>query len=1030
MFVVLTHVRWEACSFCGGTVTTTGSAVTNRAKLRFKNSSMATSGAKATLEKLLPLASQNGLPAKEELQKKIQELPSSELEPLWKAVFDTLKTCILQVIADETPDKECIPYLTICHAGIKADLPLCTTLFNTASFLHGVLPILEEGELVKAVHSICETWCTKKLSGWKDLWLNTFTRAVQLSVRKCSKARAERLVSAVLLMKGSLVVVDNELDAVELDAEERKLLYEHLARCAVSPNYLGSAKGKKFIAFLLALDKPLAMAIYKLVDEALPKMTSSEVQTLAQAYASAWKAVFGTPQAEVLEENIQEIMHWTVNGNLNSDHHDNLFKFLKALHAQRKDRAFAVMLSRGYFPILWRGLKARHYSVRHWAAKLFFDSFPLLENTQVALQQEELAQHFAVMQSLLVDACPDNRALAVRGVLKAMTDYFDLFPMHERKALAKTILDKNAQDMNSLDSRVRINQGLAYMIGNPLTHGMVKVLIAKNKDALHDSSTVQLSFINLLLAARKIPDFKFWEVIPPEELLSLMVDAHPRLAYKLATLLRNSYFNPESDHAQQLNRCLLLHSISPLAFRVFYAQLTSIAPLKPILDFLATLCFVLRRDCQALRKTASKENILPDDPDLSSLDQNSDPGVSGGDKKPLDKHSLHVFTEALAITYNGLSIRKELTSDELKPFWKKLVVLMKKTVTELFQSTDSLSLQLSVLSAASLLPKDEASNLALRCLSMLRGFLTVPDTGAPALLPEEAEKCVLFLCNMHRAADVLAIVAESVEELHNKQTPCKRARRVRFNVQRRPCNPGLGLQVLRQLLVSPHLQLSLIKHHLVPLFDAWNALLRIATTLQELLCISNGNMMVPSVMMLAFELFLLLTYVLNGQQHPLTKEKFVATATFERQMSWMEDSLLPKLATHNEAQRDLSVQAIKVYLKMARSVFMTNWASFEFAQRLLNFLALCKATEVDSLMTEIALVPPVMRKYRKMFARSEEQVSAIEELLAKIDIECPPSKETKRHTSSSRGGGGGSSKTASEQKVGTSSTDSPGRPAS
>lgn len=331
----------------------------------------------------------------------------------------------------------------------------------------------------------------------------------------------------------------------------------------------------------------------------------------------------------------------------------------------------------------------------------------------------------------------------------------------------------------------------------------------------------------------------------------------------------------------------------------------------------------------------------------------------------------------------------------------------------------------------------------------------MPDTGAPALLPMEAETCVFFLCNMHRAADVLAVVAESVEELHNKQTPCKRVRRVRFNVQRRPCNPGLGLQVLRVMLEAPHLQMPLIKHHTVPLFETWNALLRIATTLQELLCVSNGNMMVPSVMMLAYELFLLLTYVLHGQQHPVTKEKFVATATLERQMIWMEDSLLSRLRCQSEAQRDLSVQAIKVYLKMARSVFMTNWATFEFAQRLLNFLALCKATEVEPLATEIDLVPPVMRKFMKVFAKSEEQVSAIDkllekieiecpppppkepkrrssgsrgELLGKVDIECPPPKEPKRRSSGSRGGGGG--KAAAEHNSSSSEADSPGRPAS
>lgn len=72
-------------------------------------------------------------------------------------------------------------------------------------------------------------------------------------------------------------------------------------------------------------------------------------------------------------------------------------------------------------------------------------------------------------------------------------------------------------------------------------------------------------------------------------------------------------------------------------------------------------------------------------------------------------------------------------------------------------------------------------------------------------------------------------------------------------------------------------------------------------------------------------------------------------------------------------------------------------------------------------------MPPVMRKYMKMFARSEEQVSAIEELLQEIDVECPPPKETKRRSS---GKGGGGSKTVAEQKAGSSDAHSPGHPAS
>uniref|UniRef100_A0A6M2D163 Uncharacterized protein n=1 Tax=Rhipicephalus microplus TaxID=6941 RepID=A0A6M2D163_RHIMP len=623
-------------------------------------------------------------------------------------------------------------------------------------------------------------------------------------------------------------------------------------------------------------------------------------------------------------------------------------------------------------------IQARHPKVRYSAARIFFDTFPLVENTQVALQQEELTTHFQVMHDLLSDARPEIRTLAVRNVLSLMTDYYKIFPVRQRKSLAKVLIEKNAQDKNSPESRIRVNQGLATMVSNPATHNLLKTLIPKRKDSLNDTYAVQVSYVSLLSAARGIPGFKFWEYADPKVLLSLLAMGKP---LKIATLLRNSYFNPDAaDRRQNLERCLLLYSINPASFQVFYAQLTQIAPLKPIIEFLITICRVIINNVALLKKTCAKENLLPDEIGSNQAD---DLDIYKN-VKTVDQKSVHILVEALAIIYSSLSMKNELMSGELKPRWKYLVAVMRTAMNELFLTTDSLSLQISVLSAASLLPRDDCINLSLRCFSMLRSFLTVPNTGAQLVLSEEAKQCVLFLCNMHRAADVLGLIVESVEELQNKQTPAKR-RKVRFCVERRPCNPELGLQVLRQLLESPHLQSTLLKRHTVPLFDTWNVLLRIADSLKDLLSISKSRIVAQDEMLKAFDLFLLLTYLLHDQKHPVTKEKFTATATFERQMEWIQERLLPAVPSQKGRPREMCVEVIKIFLKVARAVFMAKWATFNFAEKVLAFLALCLKMEVDSLKEHIDRIPPVMKRFMRVFVENEQQASTIAALLEKFD---------------------------------------------
>ncbi|KAK8763261.1 hypothetical protein V5799_034130 [Amblyomma americanum] len=368
----------------------------------------------------------------------------------------------------------------------------------------------------------------------------------------------------------------------KLGDTDKKLLYRELAHCAVSPNYLSTLQGREFVAFLLSLDESLADAIYdNEVDDALAHMSSEQVHMLAQTYILAWKAVEDQPQALVLEAHLRKVMMWTVNGDLTESHHANLYEFLKELHLARRERSVSDMLCRCYFPVLWCGFEALHYKIRHSAAKIFFDLFPLVESTQHNHQQE-LVEQFKLMHKLLGDACPDVRVVAVEGVLRVLTDFYEITPIHERKALVKDLISKNAKDMNSMESRILVNKGLSYMAGNRKAHTLLKTLIAKNKECLEDVCLVKMSYVSLLLVAQRIPGFKFWDVVEPKELLPLMADDKPQLSLQLAKLLCNSYFNPMADQRQNLECSLLLHSLNRVAFRIFYTLLADIAPLKSI----------------------------------------------------------------------------------------------------------------------------------------------------------------------------------------------------------------------------------------------------------------------------------------------------------------------------------------------------------------------------------------------------------------------------------------------------------------
>ncbi|CAN7982660.1 unnamed protein product, partial [Ixodes hexagonus] len=658
--------------------------------------------------------------------------------------------------------------------------------------------------------------------------------------------------------------------------------------------------------------------------------------------------------------------------------HTHTFQFLAVLHSKQKDRQLSAMLFRNYEPILWRGLKALHCKVRVAAARIFFDAFPLLEGTQKSVMEEELRRHYGYIRNLLKDPFPAVRVVAITGVTKCLTHFYQLFPKREKQDIGWILIKKNARDSTSAESRVKVNEGLAYMVRNVDTHPMLQALIAENKDAINDCATVKQSYISLLLRSRKIAGFKFWEVVPPEDLLLIMSESKRKVAAKMSLLLRNSYFNPESPVEQQLRRCLVLANCNRAAFHMFYRMLHLIAPLDKIVAFLTMVCKVLLRNHAALQKKFDgKENMLPDE-DEEDIEDNDD----AAPVQCLDKVTAQNLAEVLAITYSTICNKKELISNKrLKDSWKLLIGSMSKVTNLMFGEFEELQPKLCVLSVASLVPSESVSSLASRCFSLLRSMLN--SMGDAPVLTIEAKSCVLFLCNMQRAADVLSLVGESLNELLQNATP-RRTRRVRFVVEK-PFSPGTGLEILRYLLCTPHLQALLIAKHLVPLFSIWSALARTAGTLKEQLCQPICSP-ATATMVDSFELFLLLTAVLQGQVNPVSGAKLVAVSTLELQLQWIQDSLVPVIPVQRGTRKSLSMRTVEIYLNASKSFFMMGLATPEYAEKLINLLMICKQSDAEVFVDKIKPISKAIVKHAKLLAPGAAQMASVTTLLDRLNI--------------------------------------------
>ncbi|RCV41855.1 hypothetical protein SETIT_9G168200v2, partial [Setaria italica] len=217
-------------------------------------------------------------------------------------------------------------------------------------------------------------------------------------------------------------------------------------------------------------------------------------------------------------------------------------------------------------PVLFRSLQVANSNVRHNALHLLLDLFPL-EDPDVTKDVNDplIEKQFFLIDKLLMDDYPEIRTVAVEGICRILNQYWEIVPAPTiSKFLSKIVDDMSKDSCNEV--RLSTLNGLIYLLDNPQSHEILKVLLPRLSDMISDTAlSVRTAAVDLLLAIRDLRSFQYNKVVGLGTLLSSLANDHPRIAQKITKLLIPSYFPSKLSPKEACARCIALIKRSPAA---------------------------------------------------------------------------------------------------------------------------------------------------------------------------------------------------------------------------------------------------------------------------------------------------------------------------------------------------------------------------------------------------------------------------------------------------------------------------------
>uniref|UniRef100_A0A0D9VWE3 Condensin complex subunit 1 C-terminal domain-containing protein n=1 Tax=Leersia perrieri TaxID=77586 RepID=A0A0D9VWE3_9ORYZ len=339
-----------------------------------------------------------------------------------------------------------------------------------------------------------------------------------------------------------------------------------LLRCFVSPLFLKAEEGRKLLAIVLGVSEGLAREGLELIraQVGMPGVKRAALVAYGEVVFRAWKDG-GWVRGEVGEAFLQGMLEGAVFAR-SKELAKAARKLLCVFVEQRTVAGVEKLIFRLAEPVLFRSLQVANSNVRHNGLHLLLDLFPL-EDPEVTKDVNDplLEKQYFLLDKLLMDDCPEIRTVAIEGLCRILNQFWEVIPSLTISKFLSKIVDDMSKD-SWTEVRLSTINGLIYLLDNPQSHEILKVLLPRLSDMVSDPAlSVRSAAVDLLLAIRDLRSFQFNKVVGLGTLLSSLSNDHPRVAQKITKLLIPSYFPTKLPLKEACARCIALIKRSPTA---------------------------------------------------------------------------------------------------------------------------------------------------------------------------------------------------------------------------------------------------------------------------------------------------------------------------------------------------------------------------------------------------------------------------------------------------------------------------------
>ena len=241
-----------------------------------------------------------------------------------------------------------VTHLALSHPK-KAFQPC--DLFPTVQTLHDQLVFFEDDlELQDIIATLCETWWKDHLPGRESLIAQSLPFLLSKSLEIGRKAHVHRVYN----MREAFTL----FDFMDESIEDLKHL---LMRCVLTPAYLRSTDGCRFITFLFNINGQLTKELIVMVKSQIPFGRKSILEAYGEILFRAWKTASDDCHRDIIEEFcMQSLIEGAVYAS-SKTLASSIRKILVSFTAQRTQEGVEALLFRLQEPILFRSLQVHSF---------------------------------------------------------------------------------------------------------------------------------------------------------------------------------------------------------------------------------------------------------------------------------------------------------------------------------------------------------------------------------------------------------------------------------------------------------------------------------------------------------------------------------------------------------------------------------------------------------------------------------------------------------------------------------------------